>query len=319
MEKRWYQPDLSIWLLWPLTLVFWCLSALRRWLYRAGIKHVVKLEVPVIVVGNISVGGTGKTPLVIRLCQWLKQQGYHPGVVSRGYGGKAPAYPFSVTADSDPALVGDEPVLIRHHLGCPLVVDPDRVRGARYLIDQNKCNVIVCDDGLQHYRLGRDVEILVMDGERRLGNQHLLPMGPLREGLWRLKTVDFVVVNGGVARSGEHLMALEPGQLVNVKYPSQTQSISELKKPAIALAGIGNPERFFKLLDKRQVKLKQRLVFADHYPFKAGDIPEDLVLMTEKDAVKCRSFASSQWWYLPVSAKLTEQFKQQLLDKIDGI
>ncbi|GGO74747.1 tetraacyldisaccharide 4'-kinase [Bowmanella pacifica] len=319
LEKRWYQPDVLIWLLLPLSLIFWLLSATRRWLFRLGIKRSIKVAAPVIVVGNISVGGNGKTPMVIRLCQLLKQQGFHPGVVSRGYGGKAPYYPYSLSMNSDPKLVGDEPVMMRHHIGCPMVVAPDRVRGAQYLIEQHKCNIIVCDDGLQHYRLARDIEILVMDGARRNGNGHLLPMGPLREGLWRMKTVDFVVVNGGVAQEGEYLMSLEPGQLVNVKYPSQTQSISELKRPAIAMAGIGNPERFFKLLATRQVKLKERLVFADHHPFKDGDIPDDLVLMTEKDAVKCRDFAKSQWWYLPVSAKLTEQFKQRLLEKIHGI
>ncbi|MBT1063185.1 tetraacyldisaccharide 4'-kinase [Bowmanella sp. Y26] len=319
LEKRWYQPDALIWLLLPLTILFWLLSAFRRLLFRLGIKRSIRVDAPVIVVGNISVGGNGKTPMVIRLCQLLKQQGFHPGVVSRGYGGKAPYYPYSLTMNSDPKLVGDEPVMMRHHIGCPMVVDPDRVRGAKYLIAEHKCNIIVCDDGLQHYRLARDIEILVMDGERRNGNGYLLPMGPLREGPWRMKTVDFVVVNGGVAQEGEYLMSLEPGQLVNVKYPSQTQSISELKRPAIAMAGIGNPERFFKLLATRQVKLKERLVFADHHPFKDGDIPDDLVLMTEKDAVKCRDFARSQWWYLPVSAKLTEQFKQRLLEKIHGI
>ncbi|MDF2179983.1 tetraacyldisaccharide 4'-kinase [Aliiglaciecola sp. CAU 1673] len=319
LEKRWYAPDILIWLLLPLTLLFWLVSATRRLLFRLGVKATEKVAAPVIVVGNISVGGNGKTPLVIRLCQWLKQQGYHPGVVSRGYGGKSPHYPLTVEANSDPKLVGDEPVLMRQHLGCPLVVDPDRVRGAQALIDQYQCDIIVCDDGLQHYRLHRDIEILVMDGERRHGNGYLLPMGPLREGLWRAQNVDFIVVNGGLARPGEHLMSLEPGQLVNVKYPSQTQSISELKRPAIAVAGIGNPQRFFKTLSARRVKIKDTLSFPDHHPFQEADIPDDLVLMTEKDAVKCRPFAKSQWWYLPVSAKLTEQFKQQLLAKIELI
>ncbi|WP_088329036.1 tetraacyldisaccharide 4'-kinase [Lacimicrobium sp. SS2-24] len=319
LEKAWYRGSLWLWLLAPLALIFYLLSALRRLCYRLGLKTTHKVGAPVIVVGNITVGGSGKTPLVIRLCQWLKQQGYHPGVVSRGYGGKAPTYPYTVIADSDPGVVGDEPVLMRQHLGCPLVVDPDRVRGAAHLVNTHHCNVILCDDGLQHYRLHRDVEILVMDGERRLGNGKLLPMGPLREGPWRIDEVDFVVVNGGIANPGEHLMSLEIGQLVNLKYPSKTQPLSALKKPAMALAGIGNPERFFNLLKHRQVKLKETRVYADHYAFKAGDIPDDLVLMTEKDAVKCRRFAGSQWWYLPVSAKLTEQFKQQLLEKLHGL
>jgi tetraacyldisaccharide 4'-kinase len=223
-DKIWYQ---TLWYHWPILLLlsplagfFWLLSALRRKLFLLGIKSSEKLPVTIIVVGNISVGGNGKTPLVIELAQWLRQQGYHPGVLSRGYGGKSKHYPLSVNTSSDAAVVGDEPVLMRQHLACPMVVDPQRSRGAKMLHQQFKCDVIICDDGLQHYALQRDIEIVVMDGKRRCGNGFLLPVGPLREGQWRLKSVDFVIVNGGMVTNGEHLMSLEPGKLVNVKYPN---------------------------------------------------------------------------------------------------
>lgn len=306
-------------LLSPFSLLFWMLSALRRKLFTFGILSSEKLPVPIIVVGNISVGGNGKTPVVIKLAQWLRQQGYHPGVLSRGYGGKSKQYPLSVDTGSLASVVGDEPVLMRQHLACPMVVDPVRSRGAKMLHQQFKCDVIICDDGLQHYALERDIEIVVMDGKRRSGNGFLLPMGPLREGKWRLKSADFVIVNGGMVNSGEHLMSLEPGKLVNVKYPNKSKSLSEFKKPLIAIAGIGNPQRFFNLLNSKQVKLKKCLSFADHYQFNEGDLPKETLLMTEKDAVKCREFAHEDWWYLPVSAKLSEQFSQQLLKKLSSI
>ena len=323
IEQLWFRSDnrtsALLWLLLPLTLLFWLLSSLRRRLFAWGIKRSEQISVPVVVVGNITVGGNGKTPLVIRLAQWLRQQGMHPGVVSRGYGGKAPHYPFSVEPDSDPAVVGDEPVLMRQHLPCPLVVDPNRARGANYLVEHHKCDVLISDDGLQHYRLGRDIEIMVVDGERRFGNGWLLPMGPLREGLWRAEQVDFVILNGGQVNNGEHLMTLEPGRLVNVKYPSQTKATSDLNKPVTAAAAIGNPARFFNLLEQKQVKLKASLSFADHHQFQPDDLPEDTVVMTEKDAVKCRAFAKEDWWYLPVSAKLSEQFKTAFMEQLKQV
>lgn len=303
----------------PLSLLFWTLSAVRRRVFASGFKQAEKVSALVVIVGNISVGGNGKTPLVIYLAQWLRQEGYRPGILSRGYGGKSKSYPLSVTADSLALEVGDEPVLMRQHVLCPMVVDPVRPRGAKLLIEQHKCNVILCDDGLQHYALGRDIEIVVMDGKRRCGNGFLLPMGPLREGIWRLDKADFVVLNGGLATRGEHLMSLAPGCLVNVKYPNQSKSLSDFVGPVIAAAGIGNPQRFFELLAAKQVKLKACLSFADHYQFDEDDLPKETVLMTEKDAVKCRHFAHDDWWYLPVSAKLTEQFKQQFLLKLKTV
>jgi tetraacyldisaccharide 4'-kinase len=313
LQKAWYQNRPLVWLLAPLTVLFWALSGTRRLAFKLGLKKRYKLSVPVIVVGNISVGGNGKTPLVVYLAKWLQEQGYRPGVLSRGYGGTSSHYPLQVSADADPAIVGDEPLLMMQNLTCPLVVDPNRPRGGKMLLEQLACDLIICDDGLQHYALQRDVEILVMDGHRRLGNGYLLPMGPLREGAWRLNTVDLVVVNGNKASRGEHLMALESGLLTNILCPDKHKDLAEIDTPVVAAAGIGNPQRFFDLLQQRQVKLKSTLVFADHHQFTAADLPQETLLMTEKDAVKCRHFAHPDWWYLPVEAKLSEQTKQQLL------
>jgi tetraacyldisaccharide 4'-kinase len=320
LDKMGYGPKAQHWLvivlLLPLTAVFWCLSALRRKWYGSKYKIPVDIPVPVIIVGNISVGGNGKTPLVIYLAKRLRQAGYQPGVLSRGYGGKHGDYPMTVQQDSSAQLVGDEPVLMRQHINCPLVVDPDRPRGALALVHKHKCDVIICDDGLQHYALQRDIEIVVMDGQRRCGNNLLLPSGPLREGTWRLDSADFVVLNGGLSKNGEHLMALESGRLVNVKQSNKSLPIDQLTGDITAVAGIGNPQRFFSFLEQKKVKLKACLSFVDHHQFSAKDIPKETVIMTEKDAVKCTEFAHEHWWYLPVSATLTAKFESDLLQKL---
>jgi tetraacyldisaccharide 4'-kinase len=323
IDNIWYSPRWYHWpaiiLLLSLTALFWLLSVLRRMLFRLNIKPSVDIPVPVIVVGNISVGGNGKTPLVVYLATRLRQQGYHPGVLSRGYGGKNACYPMTVEQSSKVAVVGDEAILMRQHINCPLVVDPVLPRGALELVDTHKCNVIICDDGLQHYALNRDIEIVVMDGQRRCGNNMLLPAGPLREGSWRLDTVDFLVLNGGLVSKGEYLMSLEAGKLINVKHPNKSLSISSLTSPATALAAIGNPQRFFSLLQKKQVKIKNQISFVDHHAFSKEDIPSGLVIMTEKDAVKCTQIAHDDCWYLPVSASLTSQFESQLLQKLKQV
>lgn len=320
VDKVWYQPSWIHWLvivaLSPVTALFWLLSAVRRKLFTMGIKKSVKVSVPVIVVGNISVGGNGKTPLVVHIAKRLKQEGYRPGVLSRGYGGKQATYPMSVDVTSSPAQVGDEPVLMRQNINCPLVVDPKRPRGAKLLIEKHGCNVIICDDGLQHYALARDIEIAVVDGKRRCGTGWLLPSGPLREGKSRLKQTDYVVVNGGPVGNSEYLMSLESGRLVNLLQRNKSMSIAQLTQPVVAAAGIGNPQRFFDLLHAKQVKLKQCLSFVDHHQFSAKDLPQETVLMTEKDAVKCTRFAHKDWWFLPVSARLPDQFETQLLQQL---
>ena len=323
VDNMWYSPSWYHWpiiiLLLPLTTLFWLLSALRRTLFRLQIKTSAVIPAPIIVVGNISVGGNGKTPLVVYLAQYLRQKGYHPGVLSRGYGGKNAVYPMTVDQSSMVDLVGDEAVLMHKHINCPLVVDPVRPRGAMELVSKHQCDVVICDDGLQHYALNRDIEIVVMDGQRRCGNKLLLPSGPLRESLWRLDTVDFLVLNGGVVNKNEYLMSLEAGKLINIKYPDKRILLSDLTTTVTALAGIGNPQRFFSLLEKKQVKLKSKISFVDHHIFSQKDIPSTTVIMTEKDAVKCTQIVHDDCWYLPVNASLTQQFELQLLQKLKQV
>jgi tetraacyldisaccharide 4'-kinase len=323
IDNMWYSPSWYHWpviiLLLPLTAVFWVLSGLRRWLFRLQIMPSVTIPALVIVVGNISVGGNGKTPLVVYLAKRLRQEGYHPGVLSRGYSGKNAHYPLTVDHLSKVDWVGDEAILMRQHINCPLVVDPIRPRGAMELVEKHKCDVIICDDGLQHYALNRDIEIVVMDGQRRCGNHLLLPAGPLREAEWRLDTADFLVLNGGLVTNGEYLMSLESGKLINVKYPNKSLSINDLRSPVTALAAIGNPQRFFSLLEKKRVKLKDQISFVDHHAFTQKDIPSGTVIMTEKDAVKCTQIVHDDCWYLPVSARLTNQFESQLLQKLKQV
>ena len=316
LEKRWYQPDALVWLLAPLALLYWVITCIRRAFYRIGLFKRHRVSVPVIIVGNISVGGNGKTPLVIRLVEMLRQMGYYPGVLTRGYGGSGIDYPCLVTQVHSAEQVGDEPCLMRQHLNCPIVVDPNRVRGANFLTKHNRCDILICDDGLQHYRLERDIEIAVIDGQRQLGNGYVLPMGPLRETRGRLNEVDFIIVNGGIARQGSYLMTLQPGRLVNVADPRKTKSINELTDAVTALAGIGNPQRFFDTLVAKGISVKTRLAFADHHQFTRQDIPEGTVLMTEKDAVKCTDLAHADCWYLPVRADLTPEFQQKFGEKV---
>ena len=319
---RWYHWPVSILLL-PLSALFAVLSALRRRAFALGLSASTRVRATVIVVGNVSVGGNGKTPMVVHLASLLSQRGYRPGVLTRGYGGKATSYPQAVLADSRVEEVGDEPMLMRQNLSCPLVVDPLRARGAQYLIDEFGCDVIICDDGLQHYALQRDIEIVVIDAERVLGNGLLLPAGPLREGAWRVKQADFVIYNGQLSQPERwpngHIMQLKPGSLLNVQDPTKSCQFSELKQPVTALAGIGNPQRFFNLLAAHQITRKDCNALIDHHQFSAGDLPAGTVLMTEKDAVKCRAFAHPDCWYLPVTADLPDAFDTQLLARVASL
>lgn len=316
IEKSWYGSR-PIWPLLPLSWLFRGIAALRRWAYRSGLKKRVRLPVPVIIVGNISVGGTGKTPLVIWLVERLQHAGYRPGIITRGYGGQAKLWPQSVTATSDPVLVGDESVLLAQRCRCPIVAGPDRVQDAQQLLAQG-CNVIVSDDGLQHYRLQRDIEIVVIDGERRLGNGHCLPAGPLREPPARLEDVDFVIANGG-ARSGEVLMTLIQGPAHALQGQGSARELLDFAKERVhAVAGIGHPARFFAQLRQRGLQVIEH-PFPDHHPYQAADMQfnDNLpVLMTEKDAVKYRPYATLAHWYVPVVAQLPAEFEHRLLTKL---
>ncbi len=269
---------------------------------------------PVIVVGNITVGGTGKTPLVIAITQYLKASGLNPGVVSRGYGGQAPHWPQAVTAESDPALVGDETVLIANRCRCPVSAGPDRVAAARALLESHQCNVIISDDGMQHYALARDVEIAVIDGNRRLGNRLCLPAGPLRELPSRLKTVNLIVSNGQ-AVGNEYSMELKSYAFHNLIDESKQKAINEFAgKHAEAVSGIGNNERFFQQLQELGILINKH-PFSDHFRFRQKDLKfnsKNPILMTEKDAVKCKKYDLQNAWYLRVDALLENRFYEQL-------
>lgn len=288
--------------------VSWCyclLVTLRRLAYRRGLLRTRYLPVPVIVVGNITVGGTGKTPLVIWLAQWLSRQGRRPGIITRGYGGLSRTWPLIVTPTTDPRQAGDEPVLLARHAGCPVVAGPDRVADAAMLLAAHACDILISDDGLQHYRLGRTIEIAVVDGERRYGNDRCLPSGPLREPRARLRDVDACVAHG-VARPGEIGMRLDTEAIHHLQ-SGKAVSPAEFGTgdPIHAVAGIGHPGRFFQHLRDLGFGVMEH-AFDDHHPYRPEDVDfpaHTRVIMTEKDAVKCRTFTQPNLWYLAVKAR----------------
>jgi len=304
LERHWYRRGLVSLLLLPAAALYCALVGLRRMGYRLGWLRTVHVPAPVIVVGNITVGGSGKTPLVIWLAGVLKQRNLRPGIVTRGYGGRARDWPRDVRADSDPEEVGDEPVLLARAAGCPVVADPDRVRGAQRLVRTHGCDVIVSDDGLQHYRLARAVEIAVIDGARRFGNGFCLPAGPLREPVGRLRHVHAVVTQGE-PQAGELGMALIETGFTRLGTRAETAEVSAFRgRTAHAVAGIGNPARFFDHLRRLGVEVIEH-PFPDHHPYTPADLEfgDRLpVLMTAKDAVKCERFADERCWVLAVEA-----------------
>ncbi len=322
ITAAWYGRPGWLQALLPLEGLYRGITALRRSRLQ---RRQSASPVPVIVVGNITVGGTGKTPLVIALCQWLRQQGYRPGVVSRGYGGNAQQYPLAVDANSKPAEAGDEPCLIAQRSACPVVVSPLRNAGVDLLVSDHRCDVVVSDDGLQHYRMPRDLEIVVVDGQRGLGNGHCLPVGPLREPPARLSEVDFVVVNGGSAEpelAAALPMQLRSGELWSLRGGERQQAADWAQSRRVhAVAGIGNPQRFFEALAELGFEVIAH-PFADHHPFVAADLVFDdslPVIMTEKDAVKCRAFAQPNWWALGVDAELPPAFYSKIGDRLAAI
>ena len=315
LDSAWYDGGRIPWWTWPLAALYGAVTGLRRWMFRHGWLRSQRLPVPVIVVGNLTAGGTGKTPLTIALAAELRRRGYTPGVVSRGYGGTQ-REPLLLDAAPDPARVGDEPCLIRAS-GTPVAVGTDRPAAARLLLAAG-CDVVVADDGLQHYRLARDVEICVIDGERRFGNERLLPAGPLREPLRRLQQVDLRVCNGGVPAPGEFPMTLRGDLAVNL-LDARERPLGDFAGGRVhAVAGIGHPQRFFASLRGAGLALIEHR-FADHHRFTAEDlafVPALPLLMTDKDAIKCRHFAQPDWWRVPVSAQLPEEFFEQLLQRM---
>ncbi len=321
IENIWYSNHPLSLLLTPLSWLYCGIARLRRQAYRYGWLHIPDISVPVIVVGNLSIGGTGKTPMVIWLANWLAEQGYKPGVVSRGYGGQAKNWPQIVKVNSNPFRVGDESVLLARRCNCPVVVAPRRVAAAHTLLQEFDCNIIISDDGLQHYALQRDIEISMVDDILRYGNRRCLPAGPLREPLKRLHDVDFRVAKGA-AMEGEFSMQYHIGELRALRQVRNTLNINTLRGETVhAIAGIGHPPRFFMRLRDLGLKVIEH-PFPDHHPYRREEIHFDddyPVLMTEKDAVKCQGFADDRHWAVPIDAHLPADFGEQLLHKLAAL
>lgn len=323
LAPHWQRVTAVSLLLYPFSLVFRCVVALRRAAYTSGLLKSFCVPVPVVVIGNITVGGTGKTPLVLWLAALLAQHGRRPGIVSRGYRA-ALDRPGPVSSSSDPLSVGDEPLLLARRSNCPVWIGKDRVDAVHGLLAAHpECDVILSDDGLQHYRLSRDIDIAVVDGERGLGNGLMLPAGPLREPAARLRTVDALVIHGGARRADTgkraYAMRLEGREFRNLRNPDHVAGPAHFQRQRVhAVAGIGNPGRFFAHLVALGIEFEAH-AFPDHHAFRAADLSfsdADAVLMTEKDAVKCASFASKIHWALRVDAVPDPELGELVLSKL---
>ena len=318
----WYESFFTAKLLLPLSYLFLIVSKFRKKSWQEKARH---FPVPIVVIGNITVGGTGKTPVIIALANALKNKGVSVGIISRGYGSQFSQYPQSVFPSSDPNLTGDEPLLIARATNVPLVIDADRIKAVQFLLEHYpETDIILSDDGLQHYRLSRDFEIVLVDGERGWGNGHLLPAGPLRESIMRINDADWVLINGENSSVNESIKI--PSSEISIQ-PSTWLQLSTQKRFVIdkmplhhkglpvVITGIGNPNRFFKTLDAMGVKYQKKIVFDDHYAFKPEDfdsLENDTILMTTKDGVKCEAFAQDNWFALEV----TPIFDDQLINTI---
>ncbi len=318
LERAWYRKAGWLLLLWPFSLIFQLLIAVRR-RHQQHVERPVSHTAPVIVIGNLTVGGTGKTPLLIALVNHFKTQGYTPGVVMRGYGAMAHTFPFAVTNESDVQQSGDEALMISEQTGCPVVIDPDREAAVKHLLSGGEVDLVFSDDGLQHYKLHRDIEIAVVDGQRLFGNGLCLPAGPLREPVSRLQGVDHTVINGEPTTALPELaqasvMHVQPRFLINL-LSGERRPIAgapfNIGNTVQAVAAVGNPERFFGALEALPYPVR-RFAFPDHHRFTAADFdtgtldPQQPIVMTEKDAVKCRAFARANFWSLSVEVEVPE-------------
>ncbi|NIY47120.1 tetraacyldisaccharide 4'-kinase [Cedecea colo] len=321
IERIWSGKSSLYLLLLPLSWLYGLVSGAIRLSWKLGLRKAWRAPVPIVVVGNLTAGGNGKTPVVIWLVEQLQSRGIRVGVVSRGYGGKAERYPLILTPATDTTQAGDEPVLIYQRTGAPVAVAPERSAAVKVLIEHAQPQLIITDDGLQHYALARDKEIVVVDGVRRFGNGWWLPAGPMRERAGRLNSVDAIITNGGEAQAGEIAMHLQPGEAVNLL--SGERCPAQVLQNVVAMAGIGHPPRFFATLKQCGVTPVNTVSLADHQALTEADVvklldKDQTLLMTEKDAVKCRAFVAGHenWWYLPVDARLAQPQAEQLLQTL---
>lgn len=325
IDKIWSGKSWLYVLLLPFSWLYGLVSMLIRYSYRLGLRQSWKAPIPVVVVGNLTAGGNGKTPVVIWLVEQLQQQGINVGVVSRGYGGKAESYPLILNQHTTTDEAGDEPVLIYQRTGVAVAVAPKRRDAVQALIAHAApIQIIITDDGLQHYALSRDKEIVVIDGVRRFGNGWWLPAGPMRERAGRLASVDAVIVNGGEPKKGEIAMTLKPSDAIHL-YTKQRRPLTEFSH-VVAMAGIGHPPRFFTMLKQYGLNVLKTVALTDHQTLSLSELTNivpsgQTLLMTEKDAVKYRAYASenTDWWYIPVDAEIAPQDSTKLVNMLQTL
>lgn len=319
LQYYWYHRNVLVWFLLPLSWLYCLVISLRRKLYQAQIKQSYGCKVPVVVVGNIVVGGSGKTPLLIALCGYMREQGYNPGVVSRGYGGSVSGV-HQVTADDPASLVGDEPLMIFQRTNVAVVVAVDRAAAVNHLVSHNRCDIVFSDDGLQHYRMQRDYEVVVIDSSRQFGNGFCLPAGPLREPLSRLNDVDMKVYNdtGSSLPADESSYSLSSSAVNRLDDSTKSTVDAFIGQTVHAVAGIGNPQRFFQMLQQQGIDIIEH-AFPDHHSYTQEDFSgwsEQCIIMTEKDAVKCRHLRLPDAWMLQVSAVFSDRLKSRLDEEL---
>ncbi len=319
IENYWHRKSLVTVVLIPLSLLFLFFSMIRKFLYEKKIFRAEKFDLPVIVVGNITVGGTGKTSTVIWLANYLTGKGLKVGILCSGYGATDNQLPTQITSSSNAYQVGDEAVHIFRRTKCVVVTCKHRVESARFLKQNFALDVLICDDGLQHYQLVRDIEINVVNGEKRFGNQFFLPAGPLREPMRRLKNID-LKISKGASKSGEYNLTYRPEYVYALSVPSKIEPLTFFKgKELVAVAGIANPEEFFKILESNGLRPVKK-PFPDHHRFKTEDFfgYENLpILMTEKDAVKCEGIVGYDFWSISLEYCLPQAFGDAVLKKLE--